>query len=406
MSGSESKAGLDESLSFTPQVVEACTGPRIEVSHGQTVPVYDGIWEVAEVGNVLEGTYEEDNIAMAALLISELVEGDSLLMPNASKARSRDSKFDFREPLEVVCVYESQPIVIIRRETTCCFISPHSIAFQPRQHKYLVTEPDRNRVGCYQADFKFVCWLKYPKQYAGIRQNYEYPTSILTLTNECLALLEIDRLHIFDPDGIFLQSFGGEFNGLSEGQTGEIYTLGNNSLGQPVIMIFEKDGDFYKGTGQIVITAIQNFDNWEVLSQARFILYSKQKIYITDEGLHKLYVIDLVTRMQIVSGYLGSKSGQFKRPTGLMADELGNVLVGDSDNNRQLLFNEEGKFLKVLQQQVDCRYPSPHGLMRKDMSALIVYRGEGRKDNGIVVKYKMLGDSGLNTPDTGSEIGN
>ena len=40
------------------------------------------------------------------------------------------------------------------------------------------------------------------------------------------------------------------------------------------------------------------------------------------------------------------------------------------------------------------------------MSVLIVYREEGRKDKGIVVKYKMSGDSGLNTPDTGSEIGN
>ena len=314
------------------------------------------------------------------------------------------NKFDFREPLEVVDVYESQPSVISRRGTTFCLISPHSIAHLPHQNLFLVTEPDQNRIGCYKEDLKFYCWLNYPKQFARTRQNYEYPTSMLTLTNECLVLLEKTRLHIFDSHGASLQCFSGEYNGLSEGPNGEIYTLGKNSSGQAVIKKFEKSEASYKVTGQVVITAIQEFDNWEVLSQARFLLYSKEKIFITDEGLHKLYVVDIVTGKQTVSGYLGCKSGQFKRPTGLLADEEGNVLVGDSDNNRLLVYTEEGKFLKVVQQQADWRYSAPHGMVRQGMYVLAVFRGEEMGGKGTVVKYKVAGDSGPNTPDTGSEI--
>jgi hypothetical protein len=134
-------------------------------------------------------------------------------------------------------------------------------------------------------------------------------------------------------------------------------------------------------------------------------MYSNKKIYITDEGLHKMYIVDLIVGKQMVIGYLGSKSGQFKKPTGLMVDDLGNVLVGDSDNNRLLVYTMEGKFLKIVTQQEDWRYSSPHALVRKGNSVLAVFRGEGMGDKGAIVKYKVSGDSGLNTPKSGSEIG-
>lgn len=162
----------------------------------------------------------------------------------------------------------------------------------------------------------------------------------------------------------------------------------------------------YKSGGQIILSAIQEFDNWEILSQARFLMYINEKIYITDEGLHKLFIVDLATWKQMVSGYLGSKSGQFKRPTGLMVDDFGNVLVGDSDNNRLLVYSTEGKFMKIVAQQEDWRYSSPHDLVRQGNSVLAVFRGQEMGAKGAIVKYKMSGDSGLNTPESGSEIGN
>ena len=57
------------------------------------------------------------------------------------------SKFDFREPLEIVDVYESQQIASSRRGTKFCLISPHSISYVPQRNLFLVSEPDQNRVG-------------------------------------------------------------------------------------------------------------------------------------------------------------------------------------------------------------------------------------------------------------------
>ena len=169
--------------------------------------------------------------------------------------------------------------------------------------------------------------------------------------------------------------------------------------------ILVKTSSNYKSGGQIPLSVILEFENWETLSKARFLMYSNERIYITDEGLHKLYIVNLIGGKQMVTGYLGTKSGQFKRPTGLMVDDLGNVLVGDSDNNRLLVYTSEGKFLKVVTQQEDWRYSSPCDLVRQGNSVLAVFRGEGMWDKGAIVKYKVTGDSGLNTPESGSEIG-
>jgi len=316
------------------------------------------------------------------------------------------SKFDFKESLEIVEVHESQAVTTSSsRGTQYCLVTPHSIAYH--QNVILVTEPEMNRVGCYlYQGFRFYCWLNYPKQFAKTRQQYNYPTSILAMSNTCLVLLERDRLHIFASSGVPMQCIGGEYRGLSEGPKGEIFTLGKNSLGQPVVVKFKKLGSSYKASGQIVITTVQEFNNWEVLSKTNCLMYNKGKIYITDEGLHKLYIIDLKTNEQVTRGYLGSKSGQFKKPTGLLADDLGNIMVSDSENNRFLVFSEDGKFLKDVQQKDVTRLGSPQGMVRKKEEVLAVFRGDKEGINGTVAKFKVSGNSGKNTPEDGSELGN
>jgi len=124
------------------------------------------------------------------------------------------SKFDFKESLEIAEVHESHAVASSSsRGTQYCLVSPHSIAYH--QNVILVSEPDMNRVGCYlYQGFRFYCWLSYPKQFTKTRQQYNYPTSILAMSNTCLVLLEKDRLHIFDSSGVPMQSIGGEYCGL------------------------------------------------------------------------------------------------------------------------------------------------------------------------------------------------
>jgi len=313
------------------------------------------------------------------------------------------NEFDIKESFEIDEVYETHAVTSSSsRGTQYCLVSPHSIAYH--QGVILVTEPDMNRVGCYlEQGFRFYCWLGYPKQLSKTRQQYNYPTSILAMSNTCLVLLEKDHLHIFASSGVPIQCIGGEYSGLSEGPKEEIFTLGKNSVGQSVVVKFEKLGSCYKATGQMVITTMQDFENWEVLSQTSCLLYNKGKMYITDEGLHKLYIIDLQTKDQVARGYLGSKPGQFKKPTGLLADDFGNILVSDSDNNRFIVFTEEGKFLRVAQQMDETRLASPHGIIRKNKDVFAVFRGGKEGIKGATVKFKVSGDRGVSSPDEGSE---
>ena len=313
------------------------------------------------------------------------------------------SEFDFKESFEIAEVHESHEVTSSsRRRTQYCLVSPHSIAYH--QNLILVTEPDMHRVGCFLDNgFRFYCWLSYPKQFAKTRQQYNSPTSILAMTNTCLVLLERDRLHIFASTGVPIQCIGGEYSGLSEGPQGEIFTLGKNSSGQPVVVKFEKKASSYKATGQIVITIVQEFDNWEKLSKTSCLLYNKGKMYITDEGLHKLYIINLHTMEQVARGYLGSNPGQFKKPTGMLADDLGNILVSDSDNNRFLVFTEEGKFLKVVQQKDVAKLASPQGMIRNNNEVLAVFRGDKEGIKGAVVKFKVSGDTGVSISNKESE---
>jgi len=294
----------------------------------------------------------------------------------------------------VSAVYESHPVSsTISRGTKHCLISPHSIAYLPYVNYFLVTEPDQNRVGLYEADtFQFHSWLEYPIQYANSRQNYTYPTSVLSLSSGCIALIERNKLHVFDRYVCPLQAISGVFHGLTEGPSRQILTLGRNKDGQTVVKKFVKTRYRYKWAGQILVKVIQEFDNWKTLSKARFLLYNQGKVFITDEGLHKMIIVDLATGKQVVKGYLGTDPGQFKHPTGILADDVGSLLVGDSGNNRLGVYTSEGKFVRVVG-HVEWRFLSPHGLVRVDNSVYAVFSGA---KEGAIVKYSVQGDTKMN----------
>ena len=230
---------------------------------------------------------------------------------SASLGSASSCKFDILHgSFEVSAVYESHPVSsTISRGTKRCLISPHSIAYLPYVNYFLVTEPDQNRVGLYEADtFQFHSWLEYPQQYANLRQNYTYPTSILSLSSGCITLIERNKLHVFDRYVCPLQAIPGVFHGLTEGPNRQILTLGRNKEGQTVIKKFVKTRYRYKWAGQVLVKVIQEFENWETLSKTRFLLYNQDKVFITDQGLHKMYIVDLATGKQVVRGYLGGRS--------------------------------------------------------------------------------------------------
>jgi len=126
-----------------------------------------------------------------------------------------------------------------------------------------------------------------------------------------------------------------------------------------------------------------------MLSKARFLTYTQGMIFITDLGLHKLYTLNLSSGEQSASGYMGSKLGQFKRPTGLEADDGGNLIVGDSENNRLVVVNRAGQVVKVVPHS-EGLYCFPHDLVRVKNSLLAVFMAskEGEQQ-GVIVRYRV-----------------
>ena len=142
----------------------------------------------------------------------------------------------------------------------------------------------------------------------------------------------------------------------------------------------------YKWLGQVPITANQEFDSWKNLSKPRFVIANNDKIFISDLGLHKIYIIDLKTGAQSAIGYLGPNPGQFRRPTGMIQDEIGNLIVCDSGNNQLQVYSREGKYVK-LATQIDNGLLSPQGLCRVNDTIYVAFKG-GRI--GAVVKYSLF----------------
>ena len=108
-------------------------------------------------------------------------------------------------------------------------------------------------------------------------------------------------------------------------------------------------------------------------------------MFITDKGLHKIFIVNLTTGMQTMKGYLGDGPGQFKRPTGIVFDDVDNFLLGDTGNNRLGVYTDEDKFVKVLGSKT-WHSLSPRGLVRVDNLVYVAMKGD--KEGGIP-RYKL-----------------
>ena len=93
------------------------------------------------------------------------------------------------------------------------------------------------------------------------------------LDSGCVALIEKDRLHIFDGEVRHLQSIRGVFHGLAEGSDGEIFTLSKNSNGEMCLMKLSKEKSDskakFKICRQIKLRVIQTFEDWQLLNKTR-----------------------------------------------------------------------------------------------------------------------------------------
>jgi len=220
---------------------------------------------------------------------------------------------------------------------------PYDIAYVQHRNAFIVPETFRNRIGVYDAcTWNFQYWLSHP------RHQWYKPSSVLVCNNHVL-IVENDRIQIYDEYLNPVSYKVGYYYGLAAGKKDEVYTI---SYLKGKEMAIQKlcigPNGFYKFDGQIKLKI-----SYPKASVARFLHYSCDKIFVTDLGLHKMYIVDLKTGEQAIHGNYGSNHGQFTKPTGLISDDRGNILVVDRDNKRLLVFNGKGKFVKVAETTFD-----------------------------------------------------
>ena len=95
--------------------------------------------------------------------------------------------------------------------------------------------------------------------------------------------------------------------------------------------------------------------------------------------LCRIVVVDLASGLQTTAGYLGKLPGQFKRPSGLVADAEGNLLIVDQANHRLAVYDQAGTFVREAASLGDQRAD----VVRRAGGALWVVTGGG------LVKFVM-----------------
>ena len=157
-------------------------------------------------------------------------------------------------------------------------------------------------------------------------------------------LLDKSKLHIFDDQCILVGQLSGRYHGLTEGVNEDIFTFLEKD--RKIVRLI-KFKDRYVIKEKIKLRVVEEFDNWKHLSKPRHLVYNMGRLHISDKGLHKLLLVDLNTGQQTASGYLGQGMGHFKRPSGLVVDKEGNLLVVDQGNNRVLVYTRSGNWVRV-----------------------------------------------------------
>ena len=79
-------------------------------------------------------------------------------------------------------------------------------------------------------------------------------------------------------------------------------------------------------------------------SKCRFLAHFGGRLYVTDLGLDRVYVLDSSTgRILTVFGKTSNGPDCFSDPAGLGVDGVGNMLVANSRNHRICLYSREGR---------------------------------------------------------------
>ncbi|MBS4024584.1 MAG: SMP-30/gluconolactonase/LRE family protein [Clostridia bacterium] len=184
------------------------------------------------------------------------------------------------------------------------------------------------------------------------------------------------RIQVFDMNGNFLFHFGqvgrqeGQFHfpyGIAGDSEGRIYVA---DLYQSKISVFNPEGEFLHYFGDA--EAQKAIDG-----PGDIFITEDNKLYLTDINQSKILIFDIAEgNLLLEFGEFGRSAGQFYAPNGVAVDRQGNIWVVDTGNQRVQVFDQEGKFLRIINGTPDGTGDSvlanPRGVGIRGNNAVIV----------------------------------
>ena len=170
---------------------------------------------------------------------------------------------------------------------------------------------------------------------------FRSPSDTTAFSNGRFAVRDNLGIQLFSPDGDFLRH-------ICPDQLDRVFGLANNdeylctvntnrnkkhdSLTKPG----ENDVLFIDVDKNVIVRKIELEDIIpdKEKSMIRFIHLDKQRLFLCDLGLNKIFIINLKTVEAFSMGTAGKGRGQFIDPAGLATDAFGNFIVADAGNHQ------------------------------------------------------------------------
>jgi DNA-binding beta-propeller fold protein YncE len=152
-------------------------------------------------------------------------------------------------------------------------------------------------------------------------------------------------IQVFDQGGTPLFKFGKA--GYKEGQFNFPYGITGDSKGNIYV------ADLYNGNISI-FDAKGKFKSYfkekdkKVISSPGGLRIFNDKLYVADIKQNKVFIFNLEGEKLTEIGGPGIKEGQFIAPNAVTIDKDNHIYVTDSGNNRLQVFDNKGKFIRVI----------------------------------------------------------
>jgi len=256
-----------------------------------------------------------------------------------------------------------------------------------RAKSILIVDSYLGRVGVYDENT-----LEQTGWFPSFKKSLKHPLYIYALECGSVALIEgCKGINIYNYNGVifvFSNMIKGDFRGLAESEDGELITL-EIVQDKHFVRFYERSAgkdEFKLGNSIELKTSQSKMSDLKALP--RYLVYRKNKVYISDYGAAKIYILDILTGHQENVGFYGRGSEHLVNPLPLLVDDHQNILVADQYRKRIHVFDAKGIHAKRVHYKRS-EYKNPYGFLRLGNFVYLSFWAKDRAEKSGVVRFVM-----------------